>query len=88
MVSKEIVIKNETGLHLRPASILSKIAGKCKSSITLVKGDKRVNAKSVLNIMSAQISKDDVIIVEVEGENEEQDLNEIINTIEQGLGEN
>ena len=45
MVSKKITISNKTGLHLRPAGILSKIAGGCKSSVTLIKGDKKVNAK-------------------------------------------
>lgn len=87
MVSKNVKITNKTGLHLRPAGVLSKIAGGCKSTITLVKGDKRVNAKSVLNVMSAQINLGDEIVVEVEGENEQADLQTIVEAIESGLGE-
>lgn len=87
MVSQNVKITNKTGLHLRPAGVLSKIAGGCKSSITLIKGDKRVNAKSVLNVMSAQINLGDEIVVECEGENEEQDLKTIVEAIQGGLGE-
>ncbi|EHL16915.1 hypothetical protein HMPREF9629_00157 [Peptoanaerobacter stomatis] len=87
MVSKQVKITNKTGLHLRPAGVLSKIAGGCKSSVILVKGDKRVNAKSVLNVMSAQINVGDEIIVECEGENETDDLQTIIEAIQSGLGE-
>jgi phosphocarrier, HPr family len=87
MVSKKITISNKTGLHLRPAGILSKIAGGCKSSVTLIKGDKKVNAKSVLNVMSAQINLGDEIIVECDGETEESDLQTVIEAIENGLGE-
>lgn len=87
MVSKKITISNKTGLHLRPAGILSKVAGGCKSSVTLIKDDKKVNAKSVLNVMSAQINLGDEIIVECEGETEEADLKTVIEAIESGLGE-
>ena len=87
MVSKKITISNKTGLHLRPAGILSKVAGGCKSSVTLIKDDKKVNAKSVLHVMSAQINLGDEIIVECEGETEEADLKTVIEAIESGLGE-
>lgn len=87
MVQEKVVVTNKTGLHLRPASVLTKIAGGCKSKITLIKGDKRVNAKSVLNVMSAQINKDDEITVEVEGENEVEELKKIVDAIKSGLGE-
>ena len=86
MVNKKITISNKTGLHLRPAGILSKIAGGCKSSVTLIKGDKKINAKSVLNVMSAQINLGDEIIVECDGETEESDLQTVIKTIENRLG--
>lgn len=87
MIQKEITIKNKTGLHLRPASNLTKIAGALKSEITLIKDDKRINAKSVLNLMSAQIEAGDTVTVEVDGENEEDDMAKIIEAIESGLGE-
>lgn len=87
MVSQNIVVKNKSGLHLRPASELCKIASGLKSDITLVKGDKRVNPKSILLLMSAGIYCGDEITVECEGETEEEDLKVIIDAINSGLGE-
>ena len=45
MVKGTITVNNKSGLHLRPASELSKIAGKLQSEITIVKGNMRVNPK-------------------------------------------
>lgn len=87
MVSQNITVINKSGLHLRPASELSKIASKLTSQITLVKGDKRVNPKSVLILMSACIACGDEITVECEGENESEDLQVLLDAINSGLGE-
>ncbi|MGO1581074.1 MAG: HPr family phosphocarrier protein [Peptoniphilaceae bacterium] len=87
MKSKEITITNATGLHLRPAGQLTKVAESVSSEVTLVKDNNRINAKSMMNILSAQIKKGDKIILEVEGENEEADLQTIAEAIESGLGE-
>ncbi|SCP96541.1 HPr family phosphocarrier protein [Anaerobium acetethylicum] len=87
MVSQKIKVINKSGLHLRPAGELTKIAGKCLSDITLVKGEKRVNPKSVLILMSAGIMCGDEIIVECDGPTEEEDLKTIVAAIESGLGE-
>ena len=51
MVSKTVVIKNEQGLHMRPAGVLAKEAAKYKSNISLVFNGKKINAKSVMNII-------------------------------------
>lgn len=87
MVSEKITVKNKSGLHLRPAGILAKIAQGCKSDITLVKGDKRVNPKGVLYLMAAGIMCGDEITVECDGENEAEDLKTILDAIDSGLGE-
>ena len=87
MVSEKITVKNPSGLHLRPAGILSNIASKCVSDVTLVKGDKRVNPKSVLVLMAAGIKCGDEITVECSGETEADDLKTIIDAIASGLGE-
>ena len=87
MVSEKITVKNPSGLHLRPAGMLSQIASKCHSDVTLVKGEKRVNPKSVLILMAAGIKCGDEIVVECSGETEKEDLKTIIDAIESGLGE-
>mgnify|MGYP003279959107 CR=1 FL=1 len=87
MVSEKITVKNPSGLHLRPAGVLSQIASKCASDVILVKGEKRVNPKSVLILMAAGIKCGDEITVECSGETESQDLKTIVEAIESGLGE-
>jgi phosphocarrier protein len=81
MLSQKIIISNKSGSHLRPASEISKIAINCKSSITIIKEDKRVNPKSILNLMNAGIKYGDEITIECSGDNEEQDLQTIMNAI-------
>lgn len=87
MVSQKITVCNKSGLHLRPAAELSKIASKMSSDISIVAGERKVNPKSVLLLMSAEITKGTEIEVFCEGENEEQDLATLIEAIASGLGE-
>ena len=47
MVSKTMVIKAEEGLHMRPAGAIAREAGKFDADVTIVMGDKRINAKSL-----------------------------------------
>ena len=56
MVSQKVVIKNPTGLHLRPAGILCKDAMQFKSHITFRYRDNIANAKSVLSVLGACIN--------------------------------
>lgn len=87
MVKGTITVNNKSGLHLRPASELAKIAGKLRSEITLVAGEKKVNPKSVLILMSAGITKGTTIDIICEGESEEADLQVMLDAIAGGLGE-
>lgn len=87
MVSKKMVISNPSGLHARPAALLAQAAGKCKSDVILVYGEKRIQAKSVLNIMAAAIKNGSEIVLECSGETEEEDLQTVAALIESGLGE-
>ncbi len=87
MVKGTITVNNKSGLHLRPASELAKIAGKLRSEITIVTGEKRVNPKSVLILMSAGITKGTTIDIICEGESEEADLKVMLDAIASGLGE-
>ena len=84
MVNRTVMIKNKAGLHLRPARELSRLATSCKSSITIVKDDKRANPKSIINLMSIGIGYGDIITIECDGNNEERDLQTIINAIQGG----
>lgn len=87
VVSRNVVVKNESGVHARPASVLAKTAMKCSSDILIKIGEKSINPKSVLNIMAAGIKSGTEITVECSGDTEKQDLQAIIDIIESGLGE-
>lgn len=87
MVSKKITIKNESGLHARPAAVLAQAAMKCDSEITIVTPEKTVNPKSILNIMAAAIKKGTEIELQCEGATEKEDLETLAQLIESGLGE-
>lgn len=87
MVSQKVVIKNPTGLHLRPAGILCKEAMQFKSLITFQFRDTTANAKSVLSVLGACIKSGDEVEFFCNGEDEELALKTIIEAIESGLGE-
>lgn len=87
MVSRKVVIKNPTGLHLRPAGILCKAAMQFQSSISLQFRSSKVNAKSVLGVLGACIKCGDEVEILCEGEDEENALEAVIKVIQDGLGE-
>ncbi|MBF1011045.1 MAG: HPr family phosphocarrier protein [Lachnospiraceae bacterium] len=87
MLSRKITIKNPSGLHLRPAGVLSQTAMKFKSDIIIEYGEKRIVAKSVLNVMAAGIKAGTEVNLIVDGEDEEEAMNTLVEAIESGLGE-
>jgi phosphocarrier protein len=87
MVSQKVTVKNASGIHARPASELVKVCTKCNSDIVIGVGERRLNPKSILNLMAAAIRCGTEIVVECTGETEEEDLKKIIDAIEGGLGE-
>ena len=87
MVRQKVVIKNPTGLHLRPAGILCKEAMQHKALITFTFRDTTANAKSVLSVLGACIKCGDEIELICEGEDEAEALASLVNAIESGLGE-
>ncbi|MFV9510609.1 HPr family phosphocarrier protein [Tepidibacillus sp. LV47] len=82
MVEKVFTVKNPTGLHARPATLLVQKASSFPCEITIVKGEKQVNAKSIMGIMSLGVRQGDEIKVIANGENEEEALKAIGEIIE------
>ena len=87
MVSKTLTVMNPSGLHLRPAGVLSQTAMKFKCDIFIQAGDKKVVAKSVLNVMAAGITSGTQIELICDGEDENEALEALSKAIESGLGE-
>ena len=72
MISKETVISNQVGLHARPATFFIQKANEYKSSIWVEKDDRRVNAKSLLGVLSLGIVKGTAITIIADGSDEEE----------------
>lgn len=79
MIKKQLVIKNETGIHARPAALLVQVCNKYKSEVELVTGSKKVNAKSIIGIMSLGMTKGTEFHVVAEGPDESNAVTEIAN---------
>jgi phosphocarrier protein HPr len=73
----DYTIKDELGIHARPAGLLVKEAGKFTSVITLKKGDKTADLKRLFAIMGLGVKKADAVTVTVEGEDEDAALEEM-----------
>lgn len=87
MVSKKVVVNNMTGFHLRPAGVLCKIAMNYKSSVNFKKDTVTANAKSVLSVLGAKVKNGDEIEIVCDGPDEEEALKNVVEGIENGLGE-
>ena len=72
MISKEVVINNQVGLHARPATFFIQKANDFKSSIWVEKEDRRVNAKSLLGVLSLGIVKGTVVTLIADGADEDE----------------
>ena len=72
MISKEVTINNQVGLHARPATFFIQKANEFKSSIWVEKEERRVNAKSLLGVLSLGIVKGTAITIIADGADEEE----------------
>ena len=70
MLSREIIVVNDEGLHARPATFFIQKANSYKASIWIEKDDRRVNAKSLLGVLSMGIVKGTAITIIADGEDE------------------
>lgn len=71
MKEMKYVITDELGIHARPAGLLAKEAKGFQSTIKLTKGDRSVDAKGIMGVMSLGGKKGDEITVRVDGEDED-----------------
>lgn len=72
MISKAVVINNQVGLHARPATFFIQKANEFKSSIWIEKEDRRVNAKSLLGVLSLGIVKGTEVNIVADGVDENE----------------
>lgn len=87
MTTKNITVTNTVGLHARPATLFIQKANEYKSSLWIEKGDRRVNAKSLLGVLSLGITKDTEIGIIADGPDEEFAIDGLIEVIQNGLSD-
>ncbi|MCR5266945.1 MAG: HPr family phosphocarrier protein [Lachnospiraceae bacterium] len=75
MMKKEVEIQLENGLEARPIALLVQVASQYESSIYIESEGKRVNAKSIMGMMTLVLSAGDKIVVSADGKDEEEALN-------------
>jgi phosphotransferase system HPr (HPr) family protein len=76
-LTRSVILANANGLHARPADLLVKTANKFASNITIVKGAERIDAKSILGILTLAAMQGTELTVEAEGADAEQAVNAI-----------
>lgn len=82
MVSQIVTVKNESGLHARPASVLVKVATKYESEFTIKMYGYSVNGKSILGVMTLAAECGAEMELVLEGPDEKEALNELISLFE------
>lgn len=85
MLVREVVVQNQVGLHARPATFFIQKANEFKSSIWVEKEDRRVNAKSLLGVLSLGIVGNTKIKIIADGADEEDAVDSLIKLIQSGF---
>ncbi len=81
MYSKEVEVQNQVGLHARPATFFIQKANEFKSSIWVEKDERKVNAKSLLGVLSLGITKGTTVNILADGADEEEAVVTLVNLI-------
>ena len=87
MISREVTITNTIGLHARPATFFIQKANSFKSSIWVEKEDRKVNAKSLLGVLSLGIAQGMTIKVLAEGSDEDEAIAGLVELVNTGFQE-
>lgn len=87
MLSKTVVVQNQVGLHARPATFFIQKSNEFKSSIWVEKDDRRVNAKSLLGVLSLGITKGMEITIITDGTDEKEAIEALVSLVESNFSD-
>ncbi len=82
MPDKDVTLTNDVGLHARPAALFSKMAAGFSSEVTVSKGDRSANAKSIMSVLKLDVKKGDNISIATDGDDGDDALAELVKFIE------
>ena len=87
MISRKVTITNSSGLHARPATFFIQKANTYKSSIWVEKDERRVNAKSLLGVLSLGIIGGTSIRISADGGDEKDAVDQLVELVQSGFVE-
>ncbi len=87
MITREVTITNTIGLHARPATFFIQKANAYKSSVWVEKEDRKVNAKSLLGVLSLGVAQGMTIKLIADGSDEDEALDGLAALIDSGFGD-
>lgn len=87
MPEATVTLRNATGLHARPAKIFARAAAAFAADVSVEKDGRRVNAKSVLSVLTLDCHQGDEISITVEGDDADAALTDLVALVESRFGE-
>lgn len=87
MIKTSTTISNRLGLHARASAKLTKLAGSFPCEVWLTKGERRVNAKSIMGVMMLAAGIGSQVLIETEGPDEQDAMDALLKLIADKFGE-
>ena len=87
MINSNATIVNKLGLHARASAKLTKLAGSFPCEVWMSRGDRRVNAKSIMGVMMLAAGQGAEVVLETHGENEQAAMDALLVLIADKFGE-
>jgi phosphocarrier protein len=87
MIQQQVTISNKLGLHARASAKLTKLAGSYPCNVFMSRGERRVNAKSIMGVMMLAAGLGSDVQVETDGEQEQEAMDALIALINDKFGE-
>ena len=87
MIKTTTTISNKLGLHARASAKLTKLAGSFPCEVWMYRGERRVNAKSIMGVMMLAAGVDSEVVVDTDGEREHEAMQAILDLIANRFGE-
>ncbi len=87
MIQTPITISNKLGLHARASAKLTKLAGSYPCEVWVARGERRVNAKSIMGVMMLAAGLGTEVVLETSGEQEREAMDALVALIQDKFGE-
>ncbi len=87
MIKAEVTVVNKLGVHARPSASITQVATRFKSEVWLTKNNRRINAKSIMGVMMLAAAKGAVLVLDVDGPDEEEAVKSLSELFASGFGE-